>query len=78
MIRDTGICPRCQSKEVYYNKNHRQISDRSSLYAGNFSRFLIFSYACFDCGYIEEFIDENDLKNEKTMRKARETWSKLG
>ena len=77
MIKDHGCCPHCNSNEVFTNAKHSDLGDRKTYCAGTSTQFTVVAYACFNCGYMEEFIDDADLKNEKLMEDAKVCWQRV-
>lgn len=55
----SGICPKCNSREVYYNANLRY---KSGSYNSNtiplsfFRSIALDNYVCTHCGYMESYI----------------------
>ncbi|MEZ4936954.1 MAG: hypothetical protein R2799_05115 [Crocinitomicaceae bacterium] len=71
-----GICPKCQSTEIYTDGTSKR-GDRSSIPISSWKKFFIDTYACFICGYIEEYIEKDDLKDQSKISRAREDWKKV-
>ncbi|MCB0476740.1 MAG: hypothetical protein KDC84_01160 [Crocinitomicaceae bacterium] len=72
----TGICPKCQSTEIYTDGSPKR-GDRSSIPISNWKKFFIDTYACYDCGYIEEYIESKNLKDQAKMERAKQEWKKV-
>lgn len=75
-MKTTGVCPKCQGS-VYTNKGNSNYGDRCAMMGGGSNRLFIEVYACFNCGYIEEYIVKEDLENEKKMNKISDKWKKV-
>jgi predicted nucleic-acid-binding Zn-ribbon protein len=75
-MKNTGTCPKCQSKEVYTDKGLPKRGERSSLPISSWSRLFVDLYICLDCGYFEEYVEQADLDNEKKMNKLKEMFGK--
>lgn len=76
-MKKTGICPKCNSSEVYTNSKKTHREDRSLLVIAPWTDATVEVYACLDCGFLEEHIHSKDLLNEKTIEKIRSTWTKV-
>lgn len=72
----TGKCPKCESTNIYTDGNPKR-GDRSSIQVTSWKKFFIDIYICFDCGFTEEYITQEDLKNEKLISRVKEQWKKL-
>lgn len=81
-MKKTGICPKCGSKEVYFDiKALKSIDPRSGVFIANRKFGGQFTarveiYACIDCGYFEEYLSEEDLKDDKIKEKIKAKWNK--
>ncbi len=65
------VCPKCGSSSIvrfeselgaYGTGNYISVSALKNVY--------IHRYVCCDCGYVEEWIDKDDLKRIKESKKA--------
>ena len=73
-MKNTKICPKCQSANIV------RIDGYDGGYGGVFMTGLtIFSesvyvnrYICCDCGFTEEWIDEEDIKKVMESKKAKQ------
>lgn len=70
-MKQTKQCPKCQSKEIYTNAGDRKAGDRIRMPIDNWTGFMIDMYFCIQCGYIEEYIEEKSLNQEKTINKIK-------
>lgn len=69
-------CPKCGGSEILTNEKGMKQGDRASFQVSSFTTFLIATYICSSCGFIEDYIEEDDLTNPKKMDKLREKWKK--
>ncbi|MCC6866310.1 MAG: hypothetical protein IT280_09160 [Ignavibacteria bacterium] len=72
----TGKCPVCGSNEVYDNSIKLIQGYRPFINVSAVKGFTIITYVCINCGYFKEFIKDEDLKNEKLIKKVKENWHK--
>jgi predicted nucleic-acid-binding Zn-ribbon protein len=67
-----GMCPRCQSKEVYSGAS---ISGKSGLHQNNtipitsFTTAVLDNFVCGQCGYVESYIAK-----EKDLARIKRKW----
>jgi predicted nucleic-acid-binding Zn-ribbon protein len=73
-MKKTRKCPKCEGREIYTNENQAKQGERSGLHIGGFRRFMITSYICSQCGFIEEYVQQEDLAKTKKMDKLRSKW----
>lgn len=73
----SGICPTCNSTEIYKNAGMTKHSERMTYPASLFKWFHLDAYLCIKCGHFEEFITDENLKDEKIIEKIKETWKKV-
>ncbi|WP_338768620.1 hypothetical protein WAF17_08180 [Bernardetia sp. ABR2-2B] len=74
-MKKTGICPKCNSTEVYYERTTR--SERNLIYISTFGQIRFDLYACIECGYIEEYIADEYLENRGKMDTISLNWKKV-
>jgi len=82
-MKNTGICPKCSSKEVYFDlRTLNAIDTRGKLliarkkFAGQeYARLAV--YVCINCGYFEEYLREEDLKDTKIREQIQNKWKKV-
>ena len=73
-----GICPKCQSGEVYWHKGseeHEQITVKEAAipFFGAFAETAWpEKYVCASCGYIEYYLSE-----AKGLQVVKEHWEKV-
>lgn len=74
-MKNTHICPKCNNNEII------RIDGEARAYgAGNnimigatiFSAVNVNRYVCCNCGFTEEWIDQEDLWELKNSKKAKE------
>lgn len=75
-MKKTGICPKCDSSEVYVNTKVA-LGNRSTINISTWVGAVIETYICLDCGFLEDYLRSSDLLNEKTIEKIRSTWQKI-
>jgi len=82
-MKKTGICPKCKSSEIYFDSREATTLDpRGSIFiarrsfGGHFSA-QVETYVCINCGYFEEYITEQSLKDSKMIEKIKTKWKKL-
>ena len=76
IMKTSKTCPKCGGTEIYTNEGGPSRGDRSSIEFSSWGKFFINTYACFSCGYIEEYIKQDNLNDAKKMDKARSAWRK--
>lgn len=76
-MKKLGKCPKCDSREVYSNEGASNQGERSYLFISSFKRARISIYACLNCGFTEEYIDNKSLANHGKMDKIRSKWTKV-
>ena len=74
----SGTCPVCGSNEVYDNCGRAAANPRKYILISSLKSFTVDVYVCLTCGYFKEFINNNDIKNEKIINKVKEKWNKTG
>jgi hypothetical protein len=75
-MKETKICPKCQHTEIYTNAGMSKSGERGYIPISSWSKLFFDVYLCVACGYVEEYISDEDLKNEKSMEKIRGNWKK--
>ncbi len=74
----SGICPRCDSREIYTYDGRR--GDRSILPISAWGRFYLQTYICIKCGHFEELIRNEDLgmkEIEDVIKREKNGWKKV-
>ncbi len=67
-----GVCPKCQSKEVYSGAS---VKSKSGLHHSNtipvttFREAVLDNYVCGQCGYVESYIAK-----EKDLAAIKKRW----
>ena len=75
-MKSTGICPKCNSNQVYTNKDNLRRGDRCKIpIKGMYSQFAEV-YVCLDCGFIEEYLSFDSFI-EKNVKRIKEKWTKV-
>ncbi len=75
-MKTTKKCPKCQSNEIYTNIDE-QHGYRTKLGIDGWKSFSIDSYVCMQCGYLEEYLSDEDFKDQKKKAKLMEHWTKI-
>ena len=73
----SGKSPKCASNEVYTDNDVTKRGERMIIPVTSWKRIFLDSYICISCGYIEEWIPEKELKDEKIISKVKENWMKV-
>ena len=73
----SGTCPKCGSAEVYTTCGIGKRGERMQLVISSIKWFFLDTYICTNCGHFEEYVNDDDLKNEKAINKIKETWNKV-
>ena len=75
-MKKTKTCPKCGSNEIYTDKGQTKRGDRCSLPVSSWTKLFLDVYACFDCGFVEEYIEYDDLRNADKLEKLKKNWRK--
>lgn len=82
-MKNSGVCPKCNSNEVYCDINKKPSSDdRSNVFVA-YNKIIgamvakLETYVCLNCGYLEEYLIKKDLENEKVRERIRDKWQKV-
>ncbi len=73
-MKDTKICPKCKSFDIVRIDGYAgAYGTGNNVMVGNsiFSAVNVNRYICCNCGFTEEWIDENDLEKIKNSKKAK-------
>lgn len=73
----SGLCPKCGSDEVYTSRGLDKRGERMTLVISSMKWYFLDTYLCINCGHFEEYIPEEDLKDEKIIDKIKKTWNKV-
>jgi predicted RNA-binding Zn-ribbon protein involved in translation (DUF1610 family) len=73
----TGVCPVCDSQNVYTDKEVSKRGERMIVPVTSFRQIYSDCYICINCGFIQEFVREKDLKDEKLISKLKEIWNRV-
>jgi hypothetical protein len=57
-MKNTGKCPKCSGTEII---TIRQNTYSSMISAGFFTRTYCVRYVCGGCGFVEEYVETDDL-----------------
>ncbi len=75
-MKMTNTCSKCKSNEIYTDQGKVKRGDRTALQIGNFSWLFLDVYVCLNCGYVEEYVQDKDLKDAKNMAALKKNWKK--
>ena len=75
-MKTSGKCPKCNSNEIYCDAELPKRGDRASIAISSWSKLFIDVYVCISCGYVEEYVENNDLNDSKKMEKLKSNWGK--
>jgi predicted nucleic-acid-binding Zn-ribbon protein len=73
----SGICPKCGGKDVYSDKDKARHNERGFMMVSPATGYKIDTYVCLNCGYFEEYFNDEEFKDEKTKKKMLEKWTKI-
>ena len=73
----SGICPVCGCNDVFTDSSLPKRGDRMVIPISGMRMLFTDCYVCLECGYFEEFIVENDLRDDKKREKIKLTWKKV-
>lgn len=77
-MKTTGVCPKCGGDDVHTNDGVALRGDRSVMGgAKSTHRLFIHAYVCLSCGYLEEHLTPDTLRDDKKMSALRATWRKV-
>ncbi len=77
-MKNIGICPKCNSLEIYNNSN-QSFNRRKILQIVNPTKIFdrgvaLNSYICLECGYVEDYVSQKDLEKRREIIRYR--WKK--
>lgn len=71
-MRNSKMCPKCGGEDIRrINGDADHISTANVIVLGAFKRVYVPRYLCISCGFMEEWIEEDDLKHFKTFPKVK-------
>jgi predicted nucleic-acid-binding Zn-ribbon protein len=73
----SGTCPKCGSSEVYTTKDTPKRGERMQLVVSSATWIFLDTYYCTNCGCFEEYVNDADVKDQKTIEKIKEKWKKV-
>ena len=73
-MKNTKTCPKCNSTDIVrmdgycgaYGSGSNILTGKSTFSAVNVNRYI-----CCKCGFIEEWIDQEDIQKVKNSKKAK-------
>lgn len=76
-MKESKMCPKCQGTEIYCDAGMTKSGERGYIPVSSWSKMFLDVYLCITCGYLEEYMQESDLKTEKIRAKLKENWRKI-
>lgn len=73
-MKTTGICPKCSGTEIYTDADLTKRGDRGDIGISSWTRLFLDVYVCATCGFIEEYVRNNDLTDDKKIATLKENW----
>ncbi len=73
----SGTCPKCGSNEVYTDRGALKRGERMQLVISSWKSIFLDSYLCITCGYFEEHVPEEELRDEKLIEKVKGNWKRV-
>lgn len=73
-MKNTKICPKCQSSDIVRIDGHTgAYGIGNNIMTGKtiFSTVNVHRYICCSCGFVEEWIDREDIEAVKNSKKAK-------
>lgn len=73
-MKNTRVCTKCKSTDVVRIDGHIGANGGGNylrLGASIFSSVIVNRYVCCSCGFVEEWVDKNDLMQVKESKNAR-------
>jgi hypothetical protein len=71
------ICPKCNGTEIYTNKKANPRGERGQIVISGWKWMWVDLYMCMNCGFFEEYVNEEDFKDEKKREKIKAVWKKV-
>lgn len=75
-MKATGICPKCGSKDIISDEGMMKRGERTIVPISSSRSMYISAYFCLQCGYMEEYIAESELKKPGFKEDLVERWMK--
>ena len=76
-MKNSKICPKCNSSEIYTNEGNNNRGDRCTIPVTGWSKFFVAVYVCMHCGYVEEYMADTEWKDAKLIENLKEVWRKV-
>ncbi len=61
-MKNTNACPKCGSAHIVFVKGTELPKD-DPIYAGIVTNVRVDRYVCADCGYMERWVNRNDMRD---------------
>lgn len=73
-MKASGKCPKCESSEIWSNQNINKRGERPLIMVSGSTRLLLDTYICAKCGFIEEYLSDKDLKDQRKRDYLDQNW----
>lgn len=64
-----GKCPKCMGINVVNNRDKKLRGSHSVIQVGMLKNIMSLTCVCLDCGFVEDYIEDADMKRLKRMWK---------
>ncbi len=69
-MKNTNICPKCQSTDILRINGEHSFDDvGNNIKIGVFGQVIVNKYLCCNCGFTEEWVDNDALEKIKKKYK---------
>ena len=76
-MKNTGKCPKCGSANIIrVPDNTRRYGSGNNIYTSKvtlFGKIPVIRYVCYDCGYVENWVENHEERNELMRAFGRHT-----
>lgn len=76
-MKDSKVCPKCNGQNIYTNSGLTSRGERSFVIVSSWTKLFVENYVCMDCGFFEEYVTPEDLRNVAKQEKVKSTWKKV-
>lgn len=76
-MKNSKICPKCDSTEIYTKSKASDGSGQKMFFVGSFTAMYMDLYVCRKCGYVEQYVCEKDMNDNKKWDKLKKKWKAL-
>ncbi|UKN00758.1 hypothetical protein K6119_13560 [Paracrocinitomix mangrovi] len=75
-MKNSKTCPKCGGTEIYTDAGNPKRGDRTSIPITSWGKLFLAVYICAGCGYLEEYVEQDDLSNSDKMDKLKKNFNK--